>query len=421
VGSLAASRPGALWIIGNEPDRGPNPADMGRKDRNGNCFRGQDDTYPEVYAQVYHDAYALIKASDPTARVAVAGLVEVTPGRLQYLDKVWQAYQERYGIAMPVDAWTIHLYVLPEANPAGQPNGAASVALGSDVALAIRESGGSSAACADPGVYCVAEHDSLAAFEEQVVAMRSWMKRHGQQERPLILTEYSLLYPYWVDSNGCQLWDENGQCFTPDRVRTFMTRTFDYLDSAADPDLGYPVDENRLVQRWLWFGAFFSAVPQSAGHASNLLVDTQDALSPLGELYRSSVAGRSSTVNLRPDPIPARSARASAGAASTPISVSVYNAGTARTAGSFTVTFYSDSGLTRPIGSATVAAGLPGCEGSRVSATVVWPNLAAGLHPFWVRVDSGGAVAESSESDNVAAGAIRVFSHEIMAPLVLGS
>jgi len=411
VGSVIASRRGALWVIGNEPDRGPNPDQC--------WLRGQDDTMPEVYAQIYHDAYAFIKAHDPTARVANAGLVEVTPSRLQYLDKVWQAYLSRYGTPMPVDVWNIHLYILPEARPDGQPNGTANIALSTDPALAIRESNGDPATCTDPKVYCYAEHDDMIAFSEQIVAMRTWMKQHGQQNKPLILTEYSILYPYEIDPGpppSCFLQDEYGRCFTPDRVRNFMTRSFDYLDSAADPALGYPADENRLVQRWLWFGTFFSPDPLFPGYVSNLLTDSQTALTTVGELFQSSVASRSSYVNLRPDPIPPLSAYASSGVTTASIAVNVYNAGSASTTTSFMVTVYSDSALTQPIGSVAIAPALAGCEGRRATATVSWPNLPVGSHQFWALVDSGGAIAETEEADNVVTGTVVVFPHRLYLP-----
>ena len=56
--------------------------------------------------------------------------------------------------------------------------------------------------------------------------MRTWMKQHGQQNKPLILSEYSLLYPYDIDPEGCFLQDEYGNCFTPQRVSTFMKNSF---------------------------------------------------------------------------------------------------------------------------------------------------------------------------------------------------
>ena len=161
LGASVRGHPGALWIVGNEPDRGPNPEDT-------TCSnRVQDDTAPEVYARAYFDVYSFIKKVDPTAKVANAGLVEITPGRLQYLDIVWNTYRSLFGVDMPVDVWNIHLYVLPEARPNGQPNGIANFAVGTDPSLAIRESGNQAANCPQADVYCWAEHDDMTAFDGQ--------------------------------------------------------------------------------------------------------------------------------------------------------------------------------------------------------------------------------------------------------------
>ena len=287
LGALIASQPGALWIVGNETDRGPNPE---------NCLKPvQGDTYPEMYAQAYHDIYQFIKSRDATARVAIAGLVEITPGRLQYLEKVWQSYLQRYQTTIPVDVWNMHLYILPEALSNGAPNGIANVALGTDPALAIRESGNNPNRCADSAVYCWAEHDDLSAFAQQVVAMRTWMKQHGEQNKPLILTEYSQLYPSTMQ-------DEYGNFFTPARVTSFLNRTFDYLESAADPNLGFPLDGNRLVQQWMWFAVNASG----AGAVSNLVTNDLTTLTQPGEAFRSAVAGRATYINLVPRQVTTR-------------------------------------------------------------------------------------------------------------------
>jgi hypothetical protein len=74
----------------------------------------QDNLEPHVYAEAYHDLYHAIKAADPTARIANGGIVQVTPARLLYLGMVLDGYAERYGQAMPVDVWNIHVYVLQE-------------------------------------------------------------------------------------------------------------------------------------------------------------------------------------------------------------------------------------------------------------------------------------------------------------------
>lgn len=408
LGAAIRAAPGSLWMVGNEPDRGPNPE---------NCLESvQGDTFPEVYARIYHDVYAYIKQRDPTAQVANAGLVQVTPGRLQYLDKVWQAYQQRYGHTMPVDVWNIHLYILPETQPDGQPNGIANIALGTDPALAIRESGGDASKCSDPKVYCYAEHDDLSIFAEQVTAMRTWMKAHGQQSKPLIISEYSILYPNEIDPGGCYLQDEYGNCFTSQRVNTFMSRTFDYLETATNQALGYPLDNNRLVQRWMWFSAYSSRV----GNVSNLLVNTFDALTPVGAHFRDEVSVRLSTRNLLPGRVGGSAGHAGTqgGTANASLYAEVLNNGSVATDTPVSVIFYADQALTQVIGSATAPAALPGCASHPAWVRTTWPNLSVGVHPFWVKVDNGDGVAETNEADNVGAGSVTVYTNGVFLPTV---
>jgi hypothetical protein len=414
LGSVIAAHPGALWLVGNEPDRGPNPD---------NCpGHGQDDIYPEVYARAYHDAYTFIKTQDPTAQVAIAGLVEVTPGRLQYLDKVWQSYRETYGGNMPVDVWNMHLYILPEAGPDGKPNGIANVALGTDPALAIRESGGNLANCSNSNVYCWAEHDDLNVFANQVVAMRTWMKAHGQQNRPLILSEYSLLYPFEdyddpVNPTTCYLQDEYGKCFTQQRVTEFLKKSFNYLETAADPNLGFPLDHNRLVQQWMWFSLNY----QGAGYVSNLITNDLSSLSAVGEAFRTAVQAQPLAVNLFPEPVPALRAGyapPTIGKGTVTLSALVRNNGNTATTTPIKVTFYADSAYQEPIGSAVIPAGLGGCMTSVASATTTWTDLAVGRYPYWVYVDSDNKLAESDENDNVTSGIAEIFAHRTILPVL---
>ena len=123
LGIIVDANPGKVWIVGNEPDR----------------KIVQNDTCPQQYAQAYHDVYTFIKGRDPKAQIAFAGLVQVTPGRLQYMDIVWNTYLQKYGVPMPVDVWTIHTYVLSETPTAVDDGGGdANVPLGTDPALAVR-------------------------------------------------------------------------------------------------------------------------------------------------------------------------------------------------------------------------------------------------------------------------------------------
>jgi hypothetical protein len=408
ITALVQANPGELWMIGNEVDRGPDP---------GHIHGGQGDMYPDVYATAYHDLYYLIKAADPTAQVAISGLVEVTPGRLQYLDLAWQAYYDQFGAYMPVDVWNMHIYALPEAQPNGQPNGVANVALGTDLALAIREGDGTPADCPDEDVYCWAEHDDLDIFKDQVVAMRTWMKAHGQQNKPLILSEFSILYTYFpseIESPNCYLMDEYGQCFTPQRVSAFAEATLNYLQyEAIDPDLGYPPDNDRLVQQWLWFAIHSGSVGQS----SNLMEQDLTTLTLVGETWKNYVEALPSNINLSPAQTPPQWADIVPPATSAEATLAVWIRNNGNTlAPPVTVTFYSDAALTQEIATTTVN-NVRGCGRDQYLATVTWSNLTAGIHRFWVKADSPGTIPETNENDNVSTSLVFVDGSQIYLPI----
>ncbi len=412
LGQLVLDRPGSLWIVGNEVDRGPDP---------GQTNGGQGDTFPEIYAQGYHDIYNFIKAKDPTAQVANSALVQVTPGRLQYLDLMWDAYETTFGAEMPVDVWNMHLYILPEVNPLGQPNGVANVALGTDPALGRKESGGSAAQCPLVEVYCVAEHDDLDVFEEQIVAMRTWMKAHNQQNKPLILSEFSILYPYSNNGGNCSLKDEFGNCFTPQRVTDFLNVSFDYLYNTVDPNLGYPKDGNRLIQQSLWF----SVNNQNGVGGSSDLV-RNNALTQAGQAFQTYVQNLPTTINLFEDgvnnPIVDTGGN---NTTSVTLTVSIRNGGNIAPDNTFFVTFFKDAALTLPIGTTSVIgpgptnAGMAGCTRLERKASVVWHNLPQGIHYFWVKVDSTNNITEISESDNIGSGIVIVNGELAYLPIAV--
>jgi hypothetical protein len=395
-----------LWIVGNEPDR----------------RMAQDDLCPQQYAEAYHDVYHFIKDRDSTAQVAVTGLVEVTPGRMQYLDIVWDTYREKYGTTMPVDVWTMHNYILSETG-----EGDAHIALGTDPDLAIPFNSN----CADPDSLCHAEHDDMDLFIEQVVMMREWMKEHGYQNKPLLLPEYSLLKPYHFFGTcppgtetcppggvpGC-FCDENNETFHPRRVADFMEATFDYLTTASDTDLGYPADEYRLVQQWLWFS--LAVDPPAAGHCSNLMTTDTYTLTLQGQRWQDYVAAIAPEVNLLPAQVPVVIAHASNGTdpVTVTLSAEVRNSGNIALTETVTVTFYSDEGLTTTIGSMAFS-GLGGCARRAVVVTATWESLSTGTHPFWVKVDSTELVTETLETDNVASGMVLINPRQLFLPVVL--
>ncbi len=405
--------PGDIWILGNEVDRGPSPGETNPD------VRGQGDTHPEVYALAFHEAYNFIKQADPTAQVATSGLVQVTPGRLQYLDKVWSTYKQTFGQPMPVDIWTMHLYILPEVKPDGKtPNGVANVALGTDPTLGKRESGGDAANCAAPGVYCFAEHDKISVFAEQVVAMRSWMADHGQKEKPLLLTEFSILYPYIVDGDTCFIQDEFGQCFTPDRVNNFMTQTYNYLNNLAhDPNLGYSLDNDRLIQQYMWFSVYNEGV----GEVSNLLQKDLETMTILGQNFKNHVTSEDPTRNLLVESVASDDAIITTeGTATAKLTATFRNNGNTKIDQPFTVTFYEDSGLTKPIASTNITANVFGCANRPYLTSVDWPGLNAGVYNYWVKIDSGDDITELTTADNIGSGNVRVVKNGAFLPMIQG-
>jgi len=238
IETYARARPGTLWLVGNEPDA---PA--------------QDCVTPERYAELYHELYGIIKGTDPTAKVAIGGVVQATPLRLQYLDMILDEYEASYGQKIPVDVWNVHGFILQEK----------------------KNSWGCQIPCGIEGVqqgmlYSLDDHDDMTIFHQQIREFRIWMKEHGERNKPLIVSEYGILMP---ESLG----------FDEPRVEAFMLATFDYFLDTKLSWLGYAADDNRLVQAWNWYSLDDDAFE---GHQSRSHLFDPDSklLTPLGRAYR---------------------------------------------------------------------------------------------------------------------------------------
>ena len=59
-----------------------------------------------------------------------------------------------------------------------------------------------------------------------------------------------------------------------------MLATFEFFETATDPDLGYPADDHRLVQRWSWFSLADRDFP-----TGSLLASETGKLAPLGRAF----------------------------------------------------------------------------------------------------------------------------------------
>lgn len=234
---VLTNNPGSLWLIGNEPD----------------CI-WQDGVTPGRYAEVYHELYYFLKQRDPTCRIAIGGVSQPTPLRLQYLDAILDRYIKLYGEKMPVDIWNVHNFMLREEKDSW----------GADIPPGIPATQGI--------LYEIEDSGNLEAFKHQIFTFRRWMKEKGERDKSLIVSEYGIPMP-------------KDYGFPYEKVRDFMYGTFDYFLTATDDSLGYPADGNRLVQRWCWFSLADTSYP-----TGNLFDPATRQITPLGEAFGQYVA-----------------------------------------------------------------------------------------------------------------------------------
>jgi len=236
----ATAQPGTLWLIGNEPDA-----------------PGQDCITPGRYAEMYHELYYIIKGADSSAKVAIGGVVQGTPLRLEYLDMILDEYQAIYDGMIPVDVWNVHAFILREEKDSW----------GCQIPPGIE---------AEEGMpYTLSDHDNMTIFAEQIVRFRQWMRDRGERNKPLVVTEYGILLSRYHDYPPG---------FDEPRVEDFMLATFDYFLSATSTSYGYPGDGNRLVQAWCWFSLDDSHFEGYESY-SHLFDSETKQITPLGIAY----------------------------------------------------------------------------------------------------------------------------------------
>ncbi len=400
-----AGNPGAAWIIGNEPDR----------------LYYQDELMPQVYAEAYHDMYYLIKGKDPTARIFAGAIVQPTPVRLQYLDIVLKSYIERYGEPLPADGWAIHNFILNErscthyADAANKPADYAItktqptynsglVCWGADIPPGVSAVDGLVIRLYEPfynpqtRVYSeLPLTTDIKLFAEQIVRFRQWMYDRGYRDHPLYLSEFGVLLP-----------ERFG--FTTSIVNKFMTDTFNYLLNTTDAKLGYPADNNRLVQRLSWYSTVDPGFNGSL-YTSQSNVPTQPPfeLSAIGANYQAYTAPISVTtainvVNL--EIIPGAVLSPSIPATVT-LQATIGNAGNQVTPTPVTVRFFDPANT--QIGSDQEVA-VAGC-GDTAVASVTWSNVQAadGGRQVRVEISAAGMPTQSRQATVVIASQQQFF------------
>ena len=233
IEQVLATRKGGRWILGNEPD-----------------VIWQDNVSAETYATVYHDIYTFIKALDPSAQIAPAGISQSTPLRRQYLDTILQTYLTEYGEPLPADFWTIHAFVLrEEADSWG-----VDIPPGMDVITGE--------------LYEIEEHGDMVLMQQNLIDFRTWMAENGYQNMPLAVTEYGILLP-------------NDYGFPDEFVAQYMHESFDFFLTAQNEETGYPEDDHKLIQYWFWY----SMTDTELYPTGNLYSRETKTLTPLGDAY----------------------------------------------------------------------------------------------------------------------------------------
>lgn len=215
--SQIALFPGAIWIVGNEPDT---------------TYGNQDKLVPELYAQRFLEISSIIRSHDPEALIGFAPIVQPSPARIYYLERAITEMNRllegmELQIADTFDLWTIHSFLLNEVNydwGTGLPTGVLLEELDNNPPLILD--------------YRNDTH-SIALFSELITNFRQWVFNQGLGDKPLWITEYGSLMPNYI---------------VPDlETIEYMHETFDFLLSSKNPVTGYDQDDGRLVQKWFWY------------------------------------------------------------------------------------------------------------------------------------------------------------------------
>lgn len=356
IRAIAEANPGSVWLIGNEVDR----------------TWYQDDMMPDAYARAYHELYELLRQADPTARIVAGNIVQVSPLRLAYLDKVLAAYKLSYGQPMPIDIWGIHAFILREKK--GQ--------WGAEIPPGIDATEG--------WLLEPEQNDDFELFRQQIIDFRRWMYRNGYRDRPLYLTEYGVLIgDPWIKSQD---------------VINFMSRSFDYLLNARDTVTGYPADGNRMVQNFAWYSVNDKLRPDANGRLigfNGYLFDPENnnQRTDMGDAY----AGYTAQISMQTDLLPVQIKIEPASLISTTepvtltINVQVANAGNTPGNQEFKLRIYNgdpDNGGILLDG-AELSGALPGC-GQSQWFSYTWTDVPSGVYALYADVTANGSDIDPS-------------------------
>jgi hypothetical protein len=374
LGPMVDNHPGTLWMIGNEPD----------------CI-WQSNLLPEVYAHMYHELYTFIKGRDPTSQLAPGGIVQATPLRLAYLDRVLAEYDRVYGGLMPVDVWNIHNVIVNEQRGAW----GAEIPPGFDVEEGVVRS---------PG-----DADNMEIFEEQIVTFRRWMSDTGYGGYPLVIMEFGVL----------TVMGDYGM--TEDRVKAFMTNSFEFLSTATDEKLGDPNDGYRLVQRWAWFSLDwpdYDRILAPKGFNGGLFSPFTSQITGYGQHYASLISDLAPLehIDLSPGAFvfpPEIRTDGATGPMTRTFELEIRNDGNVDS-GPFTVELAYDGPVSGVLDE--LVSNVPPASSHWLNFTLVVQD--EGQYRISVRIDSQDSVSESTECNNQVSGSIAFPPQLVFLPLI---
>jgi hypothetical protein len=263
--SYVKTYPGDIWIIGNEPDQ-PH----------------EDANTAETYAERFYAFSTLIHNIDPTAIVSFGTLTSITQARIRYLNYAWDHLVALAGspaaAAALIDVFSPHMYILTEEILYGVliPPSINSTVYNEYLSLAEQTT--------------AADIYSFDKFKQRLTWMREWMKSRGLERKPLWVTEYGNLLPPYNMPGLTNL--TSPYSVTID----FMLKTFDWMYSQKDTNIGNPNDSYRLTQKWFWF-----SLNDMVFHFGGTLIDPltmQDT--PVGTAFRNYTPPADPTVVVTP-------------------------------------------------------------------------------------------------------------------------
>jgi hypothetical protein len=229
--AMLAKNPGAFWIIGNEPD---------------SEVIYQDHISAEVYGERFYDLASLIRRLDPAAKIGFGPVIQPTPIRMHYLSLALNRMAQLAGGAQQAhalfDVYTIHGYILNEAQLYDSTGKA--ISWGAGLPVGYNPATWPAPMQIHPELGETWKVFDINTFKDRLISFRQWMKDQGDQNKPLYLTEFGVLFP--PEGNPFLYVSD------PDTAN-FMAQTYDLMLGYKDPSLGYPADDNRLVQKWTWF------------------------------------------------------------------------------------------------------------------------------------------------------------------------